>query len=131
MPQQKMKNQNFEKINMAIFNLPQFEHESFLQYLFRLNDYHAQCVHFTYEKRQIYSVVLEGVVNETRATFESMCYGCMCYLNVDDIWGLFKSLSWYQWKYERADESFVCCCPFPYGFHAYSPCVVQFRDSFH
>ena len=35
---------------MAIFHLPQFEHESFWHDLSRLNDYRAQYVHFTYEK---------------------------------------------------------------------------------
>ena len=31
-----------KKIKMATFYLPQFEHEPSWQYLFRLNDYHAQ-----------------------------------------------------------------------------------------
>jgi len=35
---------------MAIFHLPQFEHEPFWQYLSRLNEYRAQYVHFMYEK---------------------------------------------------------------------------------
>jgi len=48
----KLKNQKFQKENfkIAIFHLPQFEHEPFWQCLSRLNDYCAQYVHFTYEK---------------------------------------------------------------------------------
>ena len=45
---------------MTIVHLPQFEHETFWQYLSRLNDYRAQYVYFTYEKWKICNVVLEG-----------------------------------------------------------------------
>jgi len=49
--QKNLKNQkNFKKIKLAIFHLPQFEHESFWKYLSKLSDYHAQYVHFIYEK---------------------------------------------------------------------------------
>ena len=58
---------------MAIFHLPQLQPESFWQYLFRLNDYHAQYVHFTYEKQEICNVVLEGATYESQATLKSMC----------------------------------------------------------
>jgi len=78
---------------MAIFHFPQFQHESFWQYLSRLNDYRAQYVHFMYEKWEICDVVLEGITCETRATLESMCYGGLCSLNVDDMWNLFEYLA--------------------------------------
>ena len=35
---------------MATFHLPQFGHEPFWQYLYGLNDYRAQYLHFMYEK---------------------------------------------------------------------------------
>jgi len=70
---------------MVIFHLPQFEHEPFRQYLSRLNDYHAQYVHFMYEKWEICNVVLEGITHETRTTLESMCYGGLCSSNVDGM----------------------------------------------
>jgi len=44
---------------MAIFHLPQFEHEPFWKYLLRLNDC-CKYVHFLYEKWEICDVVLEG-----------------------------------------------------------------------
>ena len=50
---------------MAIFHLPQFEHEPFWQYLSRLNDYRAQYVLFEYEKWEICDVVLEGITHKT------------------------------------------------------------------
>ena len=61
----------------------------FWQYLSRLNDFHAQNVHFMYEKWEISDVVLEGITHETRTTLKSMYYGGLCSLNVDDIWDLF------------------------------------------
>ena len=70
---------------MAIFHLPQFEHEPFWQYLSRLNDYCAQYVHFMYEKWEICNVVLEGITHETQAILESMCYSGMCVLGVGDM----------------------------------------------
>ena len=81
---------------MAIFHLPQFEHEPFWQYLSRLNDYRAQYVHFTYEKWEICDAVLEGITPETRAIPESMCYSGLHSLVVDDMWDLFESLAWQQ-----------------------------------
>jgi len=33
--------------------------------------------------------------------------------------------------HENASEFFVCPSPIPNGLHAQSPCVDQFRDSFH
>ena len=50
---------------MAIFHLPQFEHESFWQYFSWLNDYRAQYKHFTYEKWEICDAMLEGITLET------------------------------------------------------------------
>jgi len=47
-----------------------------------------------------------GDTYETRAILESMCYGGMCYLNVDDMWDLFESLASYQWQCESARDSF-------------------------
>ena len=55
-----------------------------------------------------FNVVLEGITYETRASLESMCYGGLCNLNVDDMWDLFKSLASYQWQYDCASESFMC-----------------------
>jgi len=108
---------------MAIFHLPQFEHQPFWRYLSRLNDYPAQYMHFIYKKREICDVVLEGITHETRATLESMCYGGLCALNVDDMWDLFKSLTSYQWQCECVRESFVYPSLHPYDLHAQSPCV--------
>jgi len=34
--------------------------------------------------------VLKGITHETRATLESMCYGSLCSLNVDDMSDLFE-----------------------------------------
>jgi len=59
---------------------------------------------------------------------KSMCYGGLCYLNVDDIWNLFESLASYQWQCDYASESFVCPSPPPYDLHLQSPCFDQFRD---
>ena len=82
---------------MAIFHFSQFEDEPFWQHLFRLNDYRAQYVHSMYEKWEICEVVLEGITHKTRATLESMCYGGLCSLNVDDMWDLFEYLASSQW----------------------------------
>jgi len=61
-----------------------------------MNDYHAQYVHFMYEKWEICDVVLEGITCGTRAILESMCYDGLCSLNVDDMRDLFESLASYQ-----------------------------------
>ena len=50
---------------MAIFHFPQFEHEPFCQYFFRLNDYRAQYAHSMFEKWEICDVVLERIAHET------------------------------------------------------------------
>jgi len=60
-----------------------------------LNDYHAQYVHFMHQKYKICDVVLERITHETRATLDSMCYGGLCSLNVDDMWDFFESLTSY------------------------------------
>ena len=60
-----------------------------------------------------------------------MSYGGLCTFDVNDMWGLFESLAWYQWQHESASESFVCRSPIPYGLHSQSPCADQFGDSFH
>jgi len=49
----------------AIFDLPQFEHETSWQYLSRLNDYHAQYLYFMYDKWKICNGLLEGITHET------------------------------------------------------------------
>ena len=46
---------------MAIFHLPQFEHEPFGQYLSRLNDYHAQYVLFEYEEWKISILIFSKI----------------------------------------------------------------------
>jgi len=79
---------------VAIFHLPQFEHEPFWQYLSRLNDYRAQYMHFIYEKWKIRNVVLVGITHETRFTLESYVGG-LSSLNVDDTWNLFEPLASY------------------------------------
>jgi len=112
---------------MAIFYLHQFEHKPFWQYLSRLNDYHAQYMHFMYEKWKICNVVVEGITHEARATLESMCYGGLCSLNDDDMWDLFEYLASYQLKCECASDFFVFPSPPPYVLHAPSPFVDQFR----
>jgi len=93
---------------MAIFHLPQFEHEPFWQYVSRLNNYLAQYVLFKYEKLEICNIVIEGITHETQDTIEFICYGDLCSSNIDDMWDLFESLAWYQWHHERASESFGC-----------------------
>ena len=100
---------------MAVFHLPQFDHESFWQHLSGLNDYYAQYVHFMFEKWEICNVVLEGTTHETRATLEFMCYGGLCSLNVDDMWDLSESSASYQWQCECASESFVYPFSPPYS----------------
>ena len=50
---------------MAIFHFSQFEHETFWQYLSRLNDYRAQYAHSKFAKWEICEVVLEGITHET------------------------------------------------------------------
>ena len=83
-----------------------------------------------YEKWKICDIVLEGITHETQATLESMCYGGLCSLNVDDMWDLFESLASYQWKCECASESFMYPSPPPYDLHTQSSCVDQFRDAY-
>jgi len=63
----KFEKQNLKK-RMLVSRFPQFKHGAFWQYLSRLNDYHAQYVFFTYEKWEIYEVILEGIIHETQAT---------------------------------------------------------------
>ena len=99
---------------MAIFHFPQFEHEPFWQYLSRFNHYHAQYMQFTYEKWEICDAVLEGITHETRATLESMCYGGLCSLDVDDMWDLFESLAWHQWQSNDARDQFHHCSSYPH-----------------
>jgi len=72
--------------------------------------------------------VLKEITHDTRATFKSMCYDDICCSNVDYMWGLLKSLTWYQWQCESANESFRCPSTSPYGIHTQSPCVDQRRD---
>jgi len=79
----------------------------------------------------IYNVVLEGITYETRAILESMCYGGLCSLIVDDMWDLFEHLASYQWQCKSANESFVCPSPPPYGFHPQSSCVDQLKHLCH
>jgi len=71
-------------------------------------------VHFTYAKWKICNVVLEGITYETRAILESICYGGLCSLDVDDMWDLFESLALHQWHHEIASESFVYPSPISY-----------------
>ena len=52
-------------------------------------------------------------------------------LNVDDIWDLFESLTWYQLQWERASESFMCPSRLLYGLHTQSSYVNQPRVSYH
>jgi len=87
-------------------------------------------MHFTCEKWEICNVVLEGITHETRATLESMCYGGLCSLDVDDMWNLFESLAWYQWHHENASKSFVCPSLISYDLHAYSSLVCSYCQSF-
>jgi len=72
--------------------------------------------------------VLKGITFEARATLDSVCYGGLCSLSVDDMWDLFESLGSYRWQCESTNESFVYPCPPPYDLHAQSPCVYQFKD---
>jgi len=39
--------------------------------------------------------VFEGIIYETRANPESMCYGSLYSLDVDGMSDLFESLAWY------------------------------------
>ena len=73
--------------------------------------------------------MFEGITHETRATLESMSYGGLCSLNVDDMWNLFESLASYQRQHECASESFACLSPPPYDLRSQSLCVDQFRDA--
>jgi len=60
-----------------------------------------------YKRWEICNVVLDGITYETRATLESMCYGGLCFLNVDDVWDLFESMVSYQWQCECASDTFL------------------------
>ena len=113
------------------FSLLQIENESFWQHLSRLNDYHAHYKHFKSKKWKICNFELEGITHETPTTLESICYNRMCYLNVDYIWDLFESLTWYQQRFESANESFMFPSSLPYGLYAQSLCVDQLRDLCH
>jgi len=42
---------------MAIFHLPQFDHEPFVPYLFKMNDYCAKYVYLTYKKNDKYAIL--------------------------------------------------------------------------
>jgi len=46
-----------------------------------------------YEKWEICNIVLEEIIDVTKTILKSICYGYMCSLNVDDMWGLFKFLA--------------------------------------
>ena len=46
--------------------------------------------------------MLEGITYETRDVLESMCYGGLCLLDIDNMWNLFEFLASYQRKYECA-----------------------------
>jgi len=72
---------------------------------------------------EICDVVLEGITHETQAILESLCYGGLYSLNVDDMWDLFEYLASSQWQHECASDSFMYASPPPYDLHAQSPCV--------
>ena len=59
---------------MPIFNFPQFEHESFWNYLSRLNDYHAQ-LNQNFVKWKICEVFAMGLNSASRGFVESICPG--------------------------------------------------------
>jgi len=50
--------------------------------------------------------VLEGITPETRAILESICYGGLGSLDVDDMWDLFESLTWHQWQLNDARDRY-------------------------
>ena len=56
-----------------------------------LDDYHAQYVHFMYEKWKTYDIFVEGITYATQATLECMCYG-VCAILVLMICGTCLSL---------------------------------------
>jgi len=61
------------------------------------------------KNEKICNVVLERIKYETQVIFESMCSGSMCYLNIDDMWDLIESLTWYQWQCKRG--RLLCALP--------------------
>jgi len=73
--------------------------------------------------------MLKGITHETQATLESMCYGGLCSLDVDDMRDLFEFLAQYQW-HENANEPFVCLSLISYDLHAYSPLMCSYCQSF-
>ena len=74
-------------------------------------------------------MVLEGITHETRAALESMYYGVLCSLSVNDMWDLFEYLASTN---GNMSELVSLCMPSPppYDLHAQSPCVNQFRDAY-
>jgi len=75
--------------------------------------------------------VLEGITYETQAILDSMCSSGLYSSKVDDMWNLFESLSSYQWQSQSPSEPFVSPPQPPYGLHAHSRCIDQFRDLCH
>jgi len=66
--------------------------------------------------------MLEGMTHETRATIESMYYA-MCYSTIDDMWDLFESLAWHQWKLVDARALY-------HRYHSYPHVLCSYCQSF-
>jgi len=96
--------------------------------LSRLNDYHAHYKLLTYEKQEIYNILLDEITYKTQAIRKLMCYGGLCSLNVNDMWNLFESLDCYQWQCECANESLVCPSQPLHVLYAQSPSIDKFKD---
>jgi len=60
---------------MASFYFLEFEQEIFWRYLSRLNEFHAQCVDYCFEKWKICQVIFEGLNDECKGYAETMCPG--------------------------------------------------------
>jgi len=63
--------------------------------------------------------VLEGITHETQATRESMCYGSLCYLTIDDMWDLFESLARHQWQFDDVRDPYHHYPSYPHVLCSY------------
>jgi len=88
---------------MSVFNFPQYEHEPFLNYFSRLNDYRAQLNH-NFQKWEIWEVIIDGLNIESRSYIESLCSGGLIELlskTQNEVWDFFEKLAWETYTFEQ------------------------------
>ena len=106
----------------------------------RSKNCHVQYLLFEYEKWEIYEAVLEGITPESRAILESLCYGGLHSLGVDDMRDLFESLAWHQSQSDDARDPYhqhfsyphVLCTFYQSFYHDVHSCLCyDISDEFH